>query len=330
MTTPNVSENLKRREMLRVTALVTAAVSIPSMTASGVVHAAAPAKSDAKAPRLLPAQHTWDPVPPQAPAKEGFVQVPGAKLWYWDTGGSGEAIVLLHPHTGSALVWGYQQPVFAKAGYRVISFSRRGHVRSIVESATEVGAAADDIAAVVDHLKIDRFHLVGTALGGMIAPDFALSYPQRLLSLTLACSICGVTEPSHLESFRILSPPAFRALPASFRELGPSYRMGNRAGVAEWEALEHAAHAGPTLPRQAVKNRLHYEDIARIKTPVLIMPASSDLYAPPALMLQVASHLENVETVILSESGHSGYWEQPNNFNAAILDFVGRHRMRKA
>src|SRR5437870_1096694 len=67
------------------------------------------------------------PLPEQVAAKEGIAEVPGTRLGYWDTGGEGPAILLLHPATGSALIWAYQQPVFAKAGYRVIAYSRRGH-----------------------------------------------------------------------------------------------------------------------------------------------------------------------------------------------------------
>ena len=63
------------------------------------------------------------PLPPQMPAREGLAQLPGTRLGYWDTGGDGPAIVLLHPATGSALIWGYQQPVFARAGYRVIAYA---------------------------------------------------------------------------------------------------------------------------------------------------------------------------------------------------------------
>jgi len=58
------------------------------------------------------------PIPAQVSAKDGVAQIPDTRLWYWDTGGQGVPIVLLHPATGSALIWGYQQPVFAKAGYR--------------------------------------------------------------------------------------------------------------------------------------------------------------------------------------------------------------------
>jgi hypothetical protein len=54
------------------------------------------------------------PIPAQVPAKDGVAQIPDTRLWYWDTGGQGVPIVLLHPATGSALIWGYQQPVLRR------------------------------------------------------------------------------------------------------------------------------------------------------------------------------------------------------------------------
>jgi pimeloyl-ACP methyl ester carboxylesterase len=61
------------------------------------------------------------PLPEQVPQTEGVADLGTVKLWHWDTGGPGEAVVLLHPGSGSAEVFPHQQPVFARAGYRVIS-----------------------------------------------------------------------------------------------------------------------------------------------------------------------------------------------------------------
>src|ERR1051326_1465374 len=67
------------------------------------------------------------PLPAQVPVKEDIATVAGTRLSYWDTGGNGPAIVLLHPATGTSRIWSYQQPVFSKAGYRVIAYSKRGY-----------------------------------------------------------------------------------------------------------------------------------------------------------------------------------------------------------
>ena len=57
------------------------------------------------------------PLPAPVPAKEALATLPDTRLWYWDTGGEGIPVVLVHPATGSALIWGYQQPAFANCAY---------------------------------------------------------------------------------------------------------------------------------------------------------------------------------------------------------------------
>ena len=85
------------------------------------------------------------PVPQQAPATEGIAELPGARLGYWDTGGDGKPVVFLHPASGSALIWLYQQPVFAHAGYRVIAYSRRNYYNSELAREDNPGIASEDL-----------------------------------------------------------------------------------------------------------------------------------------------------------------------------------------
>jgi pimeloyl-ACP methyl ester carboxylesterase len=265
-------------------------------------------------------------VPAQVPVTEGLADLGDTKLYYWDTGGKGAPVVLMHPHTGSAMIWGYQQPVLAAAGYRVIAFSRRGHAKSDHSVEGQLGTLVDDLDRLMNHLKVDKFHIVGSAAGGYFIPDYALSHGNRLLSATMACCIGGLSEPSYLERLTRVRVPGLSAMPASFRELGPSYRAANPEGTKIWEDLEHNAKSGPKLLLQPLKNRTHYEDIAKIKTPVLVMPGAADLGCPPTVMMHIAANLPNAEFAILSESGHSGYWEQPIAFNSAILEFMKKHR----
>src|SRR5499427_8143455 len=84
-------------------------------------------------------------IPEQVPATEGMAVISDTNLGYWDTGGTGEAIVFLHPASGSALVWLYQQPVFARAGYRVIAYSRRNYYNSELASEDNPGIASEDL-----------------------------------------------------------------------------------------------------------------------------------------------------------------------------------------
>src|SRR5579871_3487330 len=171
------------------------------------------------------------PVPAQVPAKEGIAAVAGTRLSYWDTGGSGPAIVLLHPATGSTRIWSYQQPVFAKAGYRVIAYSRRGYGGSDPVPKDNPGTASGDLHALMEYLRAPKFHLVGSAAGGGIAVDYALSHPERLLSLVIACAVGGVVDKDYVERMESLRPKGFDELPAAFRELSPAYRAANPEGT---------------------------------------------------------------------------------------------------
>src|ERR1700756_2411874 len=75
---------------------------------------------------------TGPPQPP--PAREAYADVPGARIWFKDTGGNGVPVIFLHAATGSVRNWEKQLPVFAAAGYRVIAFDRRGWGRTVAEA----------------------------------------------------------------------------------------------------------------------------------------------------------------------------------------------------
>src|SRR5262249_43499568 len=124
------------------------------------------------------------PIPAQVPAQEGVAQLAGTQLWYWDTGGSGTPIVLMHPATGSGLIWVYQQPVFAKAGYRVIGYSRRGYINSAPFDRNNPGTGSEDLRPPPDPPGLRRFHPVASAAGGSRASDLPVSHQARPLRPT--------------------------------------------------------------------------------------------------------------------------------------------------
>jgi hypothetical protein len=103
------------------------------------------------------------PIPEQVSAKEGIAELPGTRLWHWDTGGNGEPVVFLHPATGSALIWLYQQPTFAKAGYRVIAYSRRNHYNSDLAPDDNPGTGSEDLHNLIEFLGLEKFHAVSSA-----------------------------------------------------------------------------------------------------------------------------------------------------------------------
>jgi pimeloyl-ACP methyl ester carboxylesterase len=248
------------------------------------------------------------------------------RLWYHDTGGNGVPVVFLHAATGSSRVWEYQIPAFTARGYRVIAYDRRGFGRSVIDPAgPQPGTGADDLQSLMQYLRVDRFHLIGTAAGAFVALDFALSFPERLRSLVVASSIGGVQDEDYVAMGRRIRPPQFDALPPEFRELGPSYRAGNPAGTERWKELERMSRADGPPPAQTLRNRLTFALLEGISAPTLLITGDADLYAPPPILRLFAARIKNSQSVVVPEAGHSAYWEQPETFNRSVLDFIRKH-----
>jgi len=261
------------------------------------------------------------PIPAQVPAKNDVAQIPDTRLWFWDTGGQGVPIVLLHPATGSALIWSYQQPVFAKAGYRVIAYSRRGYYNSAPFDKNNPGIGSEDLHQLADVLGLGRFHVVASAAGGSIASDFAFSQQARLLSLTISSNSLGVRDGEIAKAAAFIRPKGWEQMPAEFRELGPSYRAANPEGVKAWMELEHKALIGPDY-RQSLKNEITQARLKDLKLPTLLIAGAADMSTPPSISRMIAAEIPNSRLALIPESGHSTHWEQPEIFNRAVLDFL--------
>jgi pimeloyl-ACP methyl ester carboxylesterase len=255
-----------------------------------------------------------------------YAALPGVRIWYRDTGGDGVPVVFVHAATGSSQVWEHQLPAFTAAGYRVITYDRRGFGRSVIDpGGVQPGSGADDLLALIERLGIGRVHLIGTAAGGGIALDFALSFPQRLRSLVIANAIGGVQDKEYLELGQRIRPAQFDALPPDFRELGPSYRAANPSGTQRWLDLEHVSRPQGPPPAQTTRNRITFALLEEMKVPTLLLTGDADLYAPPAVLRLFAARIKNSESVVLPEVGHSAYWEQPEIFNRYVLEFIHKH-----
>jgi pimeloyl-ACP methyl ester carboxylesterase len=269
-----------------------------------------------------------EPVPKQHPAREGYATVHGVRLWYWDTGGTGEPLILCHPGSQSSQIWLYQQPVFAAAGFRVIAYSRRGHYKSDRGPDSDCGTLVDDLAGMLDVLQVAKAHVLGAAAGGIVALGFAIAHAARVMSLILAGTIVAPEEEEWRVLYRRLGLARVRAaVPTDFLELGPSYRILNPEGVARFVELEQASESGRAL-RQPVGALVNWAEMERLQVPVLLLTGEADLYAPPPLQRMIASHLPKHEMLTLREVGHAPYWESPEEFNRAVLDFLRRNFAR--
>lgn len=283
-----------------------------ALTRRGLIGAAA---AVALAPRLASA----------APFREGHLDVGGGRLWHWDTGGAGEPLVLLHPGTGSHDSWVAQRDVLARAGYRVIAYARWGYAPSDKPPAVR-RPELEDLRAVLDALRLDRAHLVGVAAGSGIVAPFVAAYPQRVRSAALFSSLLGISDPWVKAEIDRLRPKGFGDLPSEFRELGPSYRVASPEGVKRWLEIEH--RRAPLIPPE-VRTSTTLGALAATRRPLLLATGDADLFSPPALMRKAAGLLPDATYRTIDDSGHAPFWEQPEQFNRALLGFLQNLRKRK-
>jgi pimeloyl-ACP methyl ester carboxylesterase len=249
------------------------------------------------------------------------------KLWFVATGGDGAPIVLLHPNTGTVAIWEPQILAFAQAGYRVIAFDRRGFGRSVADPATgpQPGSIAEDLHALVDHLKLDSFHLLGVAGGGFVALDYAAWHPERLRSLIVGGTTGGFDDREIADLIARIAIPEIRKQSAHYRELSASYRGADPKGTRRWIEIDERSRQPGTAFQPPLRTPNTLAKVAAISTPALVIAAGADLLAPSSLMRLWAAHLKNHEWAVIHDAGHAMAWEQPGAFNDMVLDFVRRH-----
>ena len=147
---------------------------------------------------------------PSGAVRDAFVDIPGVRLFYRDSGGGGVPVVFLHAATADSRGWEHQIAVFTAAGYRFIAFDRRGSGQSVIdENGPQPGTAVDDLVALLNYLKIDRMRLVGTGSGGLAVLDAALSLSRRLRSVVFACAQGGIQDQQFQDILARLRSPEF-------------------------------------------------------------------------------------------------------------------------
>lgn len=256
-----------------------------------------------------------------------YAELPGVRLWYSDSGGSGPPVVCMHAAFGTTESWVGQLPAFTAAGYRFIAYDRRNWGRSQDGSTDEQPrTGSEDLQGLLDLLGLDRIHLVGAAAGGVGALEYALAHPERLRSVVIADCIGGVQDPDYLAVQERLRAPEIQALPAELRALSAGYRGTNPEGTQRWLEIEHASRQEPGgRPGQRSPKRLMLALLETLSMPVLVLAGEADLATPPALMRLLAAHIPHCQFATVPEAGHAAFWEQPEIWNRLVLNFIGQH-----
>lgn len=258
----------------------------------------------------------------------GFAEVNGTRLYY-EAAGDGPALALVHGFGLDTRMWDDQFEAFAER-YRVVRYDARGFGKSALPGSERYMHAAD-LKSLLEHLGIDRAAVVGLSMGGGIAIDFTLTYPEAASAL--------VPVDSTLGGFRWS-----QAWEASYAPIPARGQAGDIAGAKQaW--LAHAFFE-PALANPAVAARLreivsdysgwHWNHadpgrgaqppaagrLGEIRAPTLVVVGERDL--PDLHRTAEALHrgIPNAQKDILPGAGHMANMEAPHPFNEVVLSFL--------
>ena len=240
---------------------------------------------------------------------------------HWESTGAGDAVLMIMGLGLSGGAWWRTVPVLSRS-LRVITFDNRGVGRSHARfHSYTTEAMADDAVSVLDAAELDRAHVYGFSLGGMVAQQLALRHPARVRSLVLGATHAGgprAARPSaDVIAFfrRRASLPARQAARESVPfNYGPRCRREHKDRIAEdirrrlvHPFSEHAYRA------QMVAATLHncHRRLRRIQAPTLVVHGRHDRIVPVANAEILAELIPRAELRILADSGHLYATEQP-------------------
>ncbi len=248
-----------------------------------------------------------------------FVKTNGVDLYY-EVHGQGPALVLAHPGGGNHLSWWQQVPVFART-FTCITFDHRGHgyTRDLPD---DPGAAAyaEDLAGLLDHLGVRKAAIVGQSMGGWTAVGFAVAYPERVSALVLTNSTGGIRDPEldqHFASIKSWHPRQIwaGAYATDFPQRAPA-RAFLYQQITAWNIRR------PVNPRAQMELVHRVVPIVEGRIPILFLTGDGDVLVPPRLVERVARLIPHSLLVRVPETGHSVYFEKPDEFNRIVLEFL--------
>ncbi|HEY8490197.1 MAG TPA: alpha/beta fold hydrolase [Dehalococcoidia bacterium] len=260
------------------------------------------------------------------------IRLNGFDAYYEDHGGGGEPLVLVHGYTGDLTDWEHQIRAFAPQ-FRVVAMDNRGHGRSSAPPAGDgytIEEMATDVRALLDGLGLDRVHLAGHSLGGMVAQAFAVTWPERLRSLVLVDSPPFSNMPEAVayreRCFQVARTQGmaavveFQEANAPFRPpipVPPEERERGRRRLAAM-SVEGYVGAGLALCRwPGVVDRL-----GEVTAPTLIIVGEHESPAMHRGVALLAERLPGARLVTIPGAGHTPQREATAAFNEALSAFL--------
>lgn len=260
------------------------------------------------------------------PREPGFLLVDDEKLYY-ETVGAGEPVVFCHGMGGNGGIW-YQQVAAFASQYQVVVWDQRGFGRS-----TDNGrrcnpvTAVQDLRRLLDHLDIDRAHLIGQSMGGWAALGFAVEAPDRVRSLTLASTTAGIPLPPEIVHSAAQKPTTDRP---ETQLLGRHPAIDERLSERD-PALSYlyqvlgsfgAERSNAAMMTELLATAYDSDRIAKVDCPVLFVFGENDQTIPAPLIKVLAASVRGALTVEIPEAGHSPYFESAFTWNTIVKRFL--------
>lgn len=253
---------------------------------------------------------------------------------YYEVHGAGPPVLLVSGLGGMGAYWQPNLPAFA-AKHRVIVHDHRGTGQSTHSKIKySVDQMTDDLVRLMDHLKIDRTHVVGHSTGGAIGQTLAATHPERLASLVIYASWTKA-DPFFKRSFEARRTLLTTAGGAAYVRSTPVFLYPawwinqNAALLEEREKVTIPNFPAPEIVASRIDAIVAFDrtaDLARIKAPTLVICAKDDFITPAYFSEELAQRIPGATLQLLDKGGHCASEVVPETFNAAVLEFLRQHR----
>jgi 3-oxoadipate enol-lactonase len=251
----------------------------------------------------------------------------GQRIYYEDSGGGGVPIVLGHGFLMDHEMFLPQVQALG-ARHRVVTWDQRGHGATVSTAEPfSYWDSAEDLAALLDRLGVDRAVVGGMSQGGFVALRFALSHPERTAGLVLIDTQSGTEDPDKALQYDVMHDVWVGSGPNDqLLEMVAAIIIGNRrpespAWTAKWTTLEPAAL---TQTYRALMDRDDITDrLTQIKAPALVIHGTEDTAIDMALAEALCRRLSGCRGLVRVEgAGHASNLTHPGPVNRAIEEFL--------
>ena len=281
----------------------------------------------------MASQTETDPVFTAPPRRIGRLKRPDCEI-YFETTGSGPAIVFMHGLGGNHLSWWQQVAHFAPR-FTCVTFAHRGFPpSSLLPRGPDPADYADDLAALVDHLRLDNFQLVGQSMGGWSAVEYALRKTGRVKGLVLAnttgsLDLRQLREPERSMVADWQAQADKTAAEGFARGVHPAAgaRMAQQQPALHL-LYRHIDDMGAGVDKMGLRQRLGQmrirppQDLLTAGCPVLFIVGVEDIVLPPFAAAAIAAVVPNARVALVQQAGHSAYFERAEQFNQHLEQFV--------